>query len=56
MEEKPQILLLEDETTVTDNLAFFLERSGFSVLVAPNGEEALKIIGEVKLAFLVWTF
>src|SRR5512140_3309760 len=39
---KPSILLVDDEMAITDNLAPFLERSGFSVTVAGNGEEALE--------------
>src|SRR5512140_795021 len=39
---KPSILLVDDEMAITDNLAPFLERSGFSVTVAGNGEEALQ--------------
>lgn len=36
-----RILLVDDERAITDNLAPFLERSGFSVTVATDGEEAL---------------
>ncbi len=46
MIEKPHILLVDDEPAITDNLAPFLERSGISVIVAPNGEQALKLIEE----------
>ena len=41
MQPKPSILLVDDETVITDNLAPFLSRSGFSVPGACNGEEAL---------------
>jgi DNA-binding response OmpR family regulator len=44
MTPKPYILLADDETAITDNLAPFLSRSGFSVAVAANGEDALKQI------------
>jgi DNA-binding response OmpR family regulator len=40
----PSILLVDDETAITDNLAPFLNRSGFAVTVASNGEEALQMI------------
>jgi DNA-binding response OmpR family regulator len=46
MNEKPSILLVDDESAITDNLAPFLERSGISVMVAPNGDQALKLIEE----------
>lgn len=42
MQPKPSILLVDDETAITDNLAPFLSRSGFEVTVASNGEEALQ--------------
>ncbi len=42
MNSKPSILLVDDETAITDNLAPFLGRSGFTVAVASNGEEALQ--------------
>ncbi|MGA9397096.1 MAG: response regulator transcription factor [Anaerolineaceae bacterium] len=44
MIEKPYILLVDDESAITDNLAPFLERSGITVTVAANGEQALKVI------------
>ena len=39
---KSRILLVDDEMAITANLAPFLERAGFSVTVAPDGEEALR--------------
>jgi DNA-binding response OmpR family regulator len=42
MQPKPSILLVDDETAITDNLTPFLSRSGFNVSVASNGEEALQ--------------
>ena len=42
MPTKPSILLVVDESAITDNLAPFLTRSGFAVSVASNGEEALQ--------------
>lgn len=42
MNSKPSVLLVDDETAITNNLVPFLERSGFSVEVASNGEEALQ--------------
>jgi DNA-binding response OmpR family regulator len=46
MQTKPSILLVDDETAITDNLTPFLTRSGFAVTVAINGEEALQIVSE----------
>src|SRR5450759_1052103 len=42
MQPKPSILLVDDESAITDNLSPFLNRSGFTVTVASNGEEALQ--------------
>ena len=42
MPEKRKILLVDDEPAITDNLAPFLERSGFEVAVSANGEQALQ--------------
>jgi DNA-binding response OmpR family regulator len=41
MTTKSKILLVDDEQAITDNLTPFLERSGFGVAVAADGEEAL---------------
>ncbi|MFN2272534.1 MAG: response regulator transcription factor [Anaerolineae bacterium] len=40
--ETPKLLLVDDETAITDNLAPFLKRSGFDVTTAADGEQALK--------------
>jgi len=37
-----KILLVDDEAAITANLAPFLERAGFAVRVASDGEEALR--------------
>jgi DNA-binding response OmpR family regulator len=39
-----KLLLVDDETAITDRLAPFLTRAGYEVKVAPNGEAALKEI------------
>ena len=36
-----KVLLVDDESAITDNLAPFLERSGLNVVVARDGQEAL---------------
>jgi DNA-binding response OmpR family regulator len=41
MVSQPKILLVDDEEAITSNLAPFLERAGFTVEVAGDGEEAL---------------
>jgi DNA-binding response OmpR family regulator len=39
-----RLLLVDDEPSITANLAPFLERSGYRVTVASNGKDALAII------------
>lgn len=46
MAAKQKILLVDDEQAITSNLAPFLERSGFEVTVADNGEDALEEVTE----------
>ena len=41
----PRILLVDDETAITANLAPLLERAGFEVAVAGDGEQALGQVG-----------
>jgi DNA-binding response OmpR family regulator len=41
MTAKSKVLLVDDEPAITANLAPFLERSGFTVAVAADGDEAL---------------
>ncbi len=53
MQTKPSILLVDDETAITDNLSPFLTRSGFAVTVAANGEEALLKVSESHPDLLV---
>ena len=53
MKSKPSILLVDDETAITDNLAPFLGRSGFAVAVAANGEQALEKVASEKPDLLV---
>lgn len=41
-QNRPTILLADDDPTITDNLPPFLERAGFHVLAVSNGMEALE--------------
>lgn len=41
MDTRPKILLVDDETAITSNLAPFLERAGFNCRVAGDGQAAL---------------
>lgn len=42
----PTILLVDDEVAITDQLAPFLERAGFAVVVAADGEQALARVAD----------
>jgi DNA-binding response OmpR family regulator len=44
MSSPVKLLLVDDEQAITDNLAPFLERSGFRVIVAQDGEQALALV------------
>ncbi|MDH5506932.1 MAG: response regulator transcription factor [Anaerolineae bacterium] len=44
MEAKIRVLLVDDEDAITANLAPFLQRAGFQVDIATNGEQALSHI------------
>ncbi len=52
-EKKPRLLLVDDETAITDNLSPFLERAGFEVRVAEDGEAALSRVADFSPALLV---
>ena len=41
MSPQTRILLVDDEAAIIENLAPFLERAGFGVITASNGEDAL---------------
>jgi DNA-binding response OmpR family regulator len=43
MDDRPKLLLVDDEEAITSMLAPFFERAGFEVAVAGNGEQALRL-------------
>jgi len=51
--EPIRILVVEDSPTQAENLKYFLEQQGYRVSVARNGEEALKMIGEIRPAIVI---
>ena len=46
MTDRPRVLIAEDDPSVRMTLEFVLEDEGFSVLMAEDGAEALRIAGE----------
>lgn len=53
MSTKPKILLVDDEAPIRESLVPFLERSGFTVAVAVDGEDGLREISTFKPDFIV---
>jgi two-component system phosphate regulon response regulator PhoB len=53
---KPSVLIVEDEAGLVELLRYNLERSGFAVAVATDGEEAMTAIAEHRpdLVLLDW--
>lgn len=52
-EEKIKVLVVEDEASIRKFIAINLERSGFDVLEADNGEKALEMAAAYKPAVMV---
>ena len=44
MEARPRVMLIDDEEAITANLSPFLQRAGFEVAVAADGQDALQQI------------
>lgn len=53
MSAHPHILLIDDEPSIIENLAPFLERSGFDVSTAANGSLALKLLDQADPDLIV---
>jgi DNA-binding response OmpR family regulator len=53
MDTNPHILLVDDETAITDNLTPFLTRSGFRVSTAINGNDALTKVDNLSPDLIV---
>ena len=53
MDKKVNILIVDDEALIRDNLASLLERSGFKVAVAVDGQDALNKLSHVGADLIV---
>ena len=53
MDKKVSILIVDDEASIRDNLASLLERSGFKVAVAVDGQDALNKLGHIGVDLIV---
>lgn len=49
----PRVLLVDDEEAITSTLAPYLERSGFRVVVAADGAQALDTLGREAIDIVV---
>ena len=49
----PTILLVDDEAPITATLAPYLERNGFAVVIAGDGEEALHVLRQRPVDIIV---
>lgn len=52
-ETRTQLLLVDDETSILTTLKTFLELSGFAVATASDGQEALRLIPELRPDLIV---
>ena len=53
VKEPFRILVVEDSPTQAENLKYRLEQQGYRVFEAPNGEEALTMIDQIRPAVII---
>jgi DNA-binding response OmpR family regulator len=53
LDRTPKILLVDDESAITANLAPFLERAGFSVSIANDGDQALQAVASQRPGLII---
>lgn len=44
MNERPKVLIAEDEETIVESLSFLMEKEGYDVRVATDGQTAISMI------------
>src|SRR5690606_2710836 len=47
------ILVVDDEANIRDLARLYLEKEGYKVILAHDGAQALKLVAEQELAFIV---
>jgi CheY-like chemotaxis protein len=52
-EDKPRVLVVDDEQLIADTLALILNRSGFSATAAYSGEEAVEVASVLNPDILI---
>ena len=50
---KPRVLVVDDEPSMRDMLRIVLRRDGYDVTVAPNGREAVELLGREHVDLLI---
>jgi len=53
MSDKPRVLVVDDEASITDFIAMGLRHEGFEVRTAPDGRAALRVVDEFKPQLVV---
>lgn len=53
MKTSVEVLIVDDDDLIRDNLGSILERSGFQVITAANGQQALEILAKQRPDILV---
>jgi len=53
MQKEPVVLVVDDEPDIRDLVAFHLERAGYTVLRASDGEQALGLLWDEEIDLLV---
>lgn len=48
-----QILIVDDETAISNAIKYYVEREGYAVSIAANGFEALRIVNETTVDLIV---
>lgn len=51
--QKPRVLIVEDEASIAQALAFLIERAGCQAFLAPDGQMALKASQTAKLDLII---
>lgn len=53
MDEKPTILIIDDEVKITEVVKIFLEAKGFSVIIAKNGEVGFELFTKNPITLVI---
>ena len=51
--EKPSILVIDDEESITTNIAAFLRARGYDVTAVNDGEDALQAVHDGRFSIII---